>query len=231
MAHPALDKISLHHAIMHHFIQHCHAPSSDWLATYFGVAREQVASAMFALQEYHGVVLHPHCPEVWVAHPFSTGPTCFTVRHGERRWWGNCAWCSLGIAALLGGNDVFIDSYLGADSRPVTVYVDGGRVREDHLLVHFPTPMKRIWDNVIYGDSTVLLFESEAQIDSWTKRHGIPRGDSQPIQRVYQLGATWYGSHLAADWHKWTVDEARAIFVACGLSGPIWDLPHSSATF
>jgi hypothetical protein len=41
--------------------------------------------------------------------------------------------------------------------------------------------MTRVWDNVIYADSTVLFFESDAQIDSWAKRHSIARGDSQPI--------------------------------------------------
>jgi hypothetical protein len=91
--------------------------------------------------------------------------------------------------------------------------------------------MTRVWDNVIYADSTVLLFESDAQIDSWAKRHRIARGDSQPIQRVYQLGDAWYGRHLDEHWHKWTLDEARAIFTKCGLSGPIWELPQSGERF
>jgi hypothetical protein len=71
----------------------------------------------------------------------------------------------------------------------------------------------------------------DAQIDSWANRHNIARGDSQPIQRVFQLGAAWYGHHLDEDWHKWTLDEARAIFAKCCLSGPIWELPHSSERF
>jgi Alkylmercury lyase len=152
------------------------------------------------------------------------------VRQGERSWWGNCAWCSLGIAALLGGNGVSIESSLGADGAPVTVHVDRGRVQEN-LLVHFPTPMTRIWDNVIYGDSTILFFESDSQIDSWAKHHQIARGDSQPVQRVYELGAAWYGRHLDEHWHKWTLDEARAIFTRLELKGPIWELPHSNERF
>src|SRR4030095_16588433 len=86
-------------------------------------------------------------------------------------------------------------------------------------------------DNVIYADSLVLFFESESQIDSWAKRHNIARGDSQPAQRVYELGATWYAHHLDKNWHKWTLEEARAIFTKCGLAGPIWDLPHSDERF
>jgi len=91
----------------------------------------------------------------------------------------------------------------------VSVHVDGGRVRED-LLVHFPVPMTHVWENVIYADSIVLLFETQAQIDAWTECHRIPRGDTQPIQRVYELGAMWYLHHLDQAWHKWSTAEARA---------------------
>jgi hypothetical protein len=225
-----LNKFSLHHVILRNLVDHGFAPTSETLSATFGVKREEVAEVLSALQDYHGVVLHPHRPEVWVIHPFSTAPTCFVVRQGERLWWGNCAWCSLGIAALLGGNGVSIDTRLGADGDPVTVHVQDGRVRED-LLVHFPVPMTRAWDNVIYTDSTVLVFESHAQVDAWAKRHNIGRGDVQPIQRVYDLAAIWYGRHINEDWHKWTMEEAREIFRKVGLSGPIWDLPRSAERF
>jgi len=225
-----LNNSSLHHVIARSLFDHGYAPTGQELASHFGVKEKKIAAALSELQDYHGVVLHPHCPEVWVIHPFSTAPTCFTVRFGERLWWGNCAWCSLGIAALLGANGIAIDTTSGAEGRPVTVHVDGGRVRED-LLVHFPLPMTRAWGNVIHFDSLVLVFESEAQIDAWAKRHSIARGDAQPIQRVYDLAAAWYGRHLDLDWHKWTVAEAREIFKQVGLGGPIWDLPQSAERF
>jgi hypothetical protein len=225
-----LNKFSLHHAIMRHFIDRGFAPTTEDLTSTFRVNSKQLAQVLSELQDYHGVVLHPHCPEVWVIHPFSTAPTCFVVRQGEQLWWANCAWCSLGIAALLGGKDISIDTKLGADGEPATVHVDEGRVRED-LLVHFPIPMTAVWDNVIYADSTVLVFDTQAAIDEWTQRHRIPRGDVQPIQRVYNLAAAWYGGHLDQDWRKWTMAEAREIFRQVGLSGPVWDLPGSAERF
>src|SRR5215469_9395241 len=138
-----LNKISLHHVIMRHLVDQGYAPTSEALATIFDTSLEEIASVLLALQDYHGVVLHPHRPEVWVMHPFCTAPTNFAVRLRERLWWGNCAWCSLGIAALLGGNGIRIDSTLGAEGASVRAHVDGGRVRED-LLVHFPVPMTRV---------------------------------------------------------------------------------------
>lgn len=225
-----LNKFSLHHAIMRHFVDCGFAPTTEALAITFGTNSEKLAQALCDLQDYHGVVLHPHCPEVWVIHPFSTAPTCFVVRNAERLWWANCAWCSLGIAALLGGNDISIGTKLGADGEPVTVHVDNGHVREN-LLVHFPIPMTAVWDNVIYADSTVLVFDSEAAIDEWTERHKITRGDVQPIQRVYELAVAWFGRYLDQDWRKWTMTEARGIFRKVGLSGPIWDLPETTERF
>lgn len=119
---------------------------------------------------------------------------------------------------------------MGAEGRPVTIHLDSGRVRED-LWVHFPIPMARAWDNVIYTCSTMLVFASEKDIDEWSERHAIPRGSAQPIQRAYDFAAVWYGRHLDPDWRKWTVEEEREIFTRFGLEGPIWQLPNTAERF
>jgi hypothetical protein len=225
-----LNNATLHHAIVRHMVDHGCAPSRAALAEYFGVDAERVARALRALQDTHGVVLHPHAPEVWIVHPFSTAPTPFVVRKADRLWWGNCAWCSLGIAALLGGDGITISTTLGAEGEPVTIHVDGGRVREK-LWVHFPIPMSRAWDNVIFTCSTMLVFDSDSAIDEWCARHGFPRGDAQPIQRAYDFARVWYGHHLDPDWRKWSTAEARQIFEQFGLRGPIWALPESAERF
>lgn len=225
-----LNNATLHHAIVQHMVDHGCAPSRVALAEYFGVDVNAVADALIALQDIHGVVLHPHAPEVWIIHPFSTAPTPFVVRQRDRLWWGNCAWCSLGIAALLGGNDVTIDTTLGAEGQSVRIHIDDGGVRE-RLWVHFPIPMSRAWDNVIFTCSTMLVFDSESAIDAWCARHAFPRGDAQPIQHAYDFASAWYGSHLDADWRKWTTGEARQMFAEFGFRGPIWELPASAERF
>jgi Alkylmercury lyase len=225
-----LNSATLHHAILRHLVDRGCAPSLASLARNFGVDTGVMAAALRELQDMHGVVMHPHVPEVWIAHPFSTAPTPFAVRHGARVWWGNCAWCSLGVAALVGGTDVTIQTTLGAEGQPVTVHVDGERVLED-LWVHFPIAMTRVWDNVVYTCSTMLVFDSELAIDGWCARHALPRGDAQPIQRAYDFASIWYGRHLDPDWSKWTLDEARQIFNRLGFRGPVWALPESGQRF
>lgn len=189
-----------------------------------------IERALRDLADNHGCVLHPNAPALWVIHPFSMAPTAFAVQRDDRIWWGNCAWCSLGIAALLGGQGVAIHTTIGGEGEPVTVHVDRHRVRED-LVVHFPIPMARAWDNVIFTCSTMLVFKDEPSVDAWSDRHALPRGDAQPIQTVYEFARSWYGRHLDPGWRKWTISEAREMFRIFGFGGPIWDLPMTDRNF
>lgn len=212
-----LDNSSLHHAIVRHFVDRQHAPSIDQLAAYFGEPREAVIAGLKALQEYHGVVLHPASSEVW-------------VQSAKGSWWANCAWCATGIAALVDGEATFTTT-LGGEAHRATVHIEDGKLLDDNLLVHFPIPMRKVWENVIYTCSTILLFDSEARIDDWCHRHRIPKGDVQPLSRVWEMSRVWYGQHLSPDWKKWSGEEARAIFEKFGLTSPTWDVPTSAARF
>lgn len=219
----------LHHTILTHILKHGFAPEVGELAAALDASEGQVASHLQQLQDEHGVVLHPD-GHIWVIHPFSLAPTNFLVRDEDQEWWGNCAWCSLGIAALL-GRDVTITTTLGANDRQVRVHIREGEVVESSLWVHFPVPMQRAWDNVIYTCSTMLLFDSEAAIDEWCRRHRIEKGDVQPIATIWEFARAWYGDHLRRDWRKWTTAEAQAIFERFGLTGRIWEIEASEERF
>ncbi len=149
-----LDNASLHYAIIKHFLDRQHAPSIDDLAVQFGQPREAVIAGLQALQEYHGVVLHPVSSQIWAIHPFSSAPC-----------------------------------------------------------------------------STMLLFDSEAQIDDWCERHRIRKGNVQPLSRVVEFAKVWYGRHADPAWRKWSSEEAKAIFERFGFIGPIWDIPTNAARF
>jgi hypothetical protein len=77
----------------------------------------------------------------------------------------------------------------------------------------------------------MLVFESVAQIDAWTKRHHIPKGDIQPISDVWQFAKSWYGNHLNPDWEKWTMADAKKMFSEFNLNHPVWDLETSDSRF
>lgn len=225
-----LNNSSLHYAIMRHSVDYGYAPEVTELCEHFGEDEAAVTEALTVLSNDHGVVLHPNSSKIWVIHPFSLAPTNFLVKDGELEWWGNCAWCSLGIVGLL-DKDATITTTLGANGKQIDVHVKDGKVVKDNLYVHFPVPMKNVWDNVIYTCSTMLLFENEVAIDTWCEAHRIRKGDVQPIDKVFEFAKVWYGKHLDPDWVKWSAEEAAEIFERFGLTDPIWDIPVTDSRF
>lgn len=225
-----LNHASLHHFAMRHIVDAGYPPSISEIAAAFTVSDDEVIRRLRALEEYHGVVLHAASSEIWVMHPFSNAPTNFWITSKNGGWWGNCAWCSLGVAALL-DEDVSITTTLGAESKQIIVAVKEGKLLNENLYIHFPIPMAKAWDNVPFTCSTMLLFDSEKAIDDWCHRHNMKRGDVQAIQNIWAFSKVWYGNHLKPNWVKWTAAEAKAIFERFGLTHPIWDIPATQSRF
>ena len=225
-----LNHSSLHHYILDYILKKGHAPELPQLVQHFSVSEEVMTEALEALQEYHGVVLHPDQPKVWVIHPFSLAPTNFLVESARGSWWGNCAWCSLGVAALL-KEDVTIKTSSGAYGEPLLLHIKDGELVEKDLWVHFPIPMRNAWDNVIYTCTTMLLFRDKEEVDHWSQRHNIPKGDIQPAENIWNFSQKWYGNHLNPAWIKWTGEEAKSMFKEFGLTHPIWDLEGGKERF
>lgn len=220
----------LHSRILQFIVDKGFAPEVDELASMLHSTEPEVIEALKALQDYHGVVLHPNHARIWVIHPFSLAPTNFTVRTADREYWGNCAWCSLGVAALLNRN-VTITTVLGADRQQVDIHIQDGELVESSFYVHFPIPMTKAWDNVIYTCSTMLLFESVSDVDRWCQQHRIARGDIQPMHNIWNFAKIWYGNHLNPRWEKWTNRQALDIFEQFGLTHDIWRIPASEIRF
>lgn len=62
-------------------------------------------------------------------------------------------------------------------------------------------------------------------------RHNIPQGDIQPLEKISTFSKKWYGEHLNPAWTKWTVEEAKQIFMEFELDGKIWNLDDSKERF
>jgi hypothetical protein len=219
-----------HYQILRHLVDHGFAPSIEHLAATRNESREAVIARLKNLQRNHGVVLHPRTSEVWVIHPFSTAPTSFWVETERGSWWGNCAWCSLGIVALM-GEDATITTTLGGESTQVRLTISGGTLSGQGRVVHFPIPMKNAWSNVILTCSTILVFDSSSSVHDWCQRHGMPQGDIQPLENIWSLARAWYARHLDPHWSKLTADEAHSLFERFGLTGPIWEVSGGDSPF
>ena len=225
-----LNNSSLHFVVIDILLDRGYAPTVDELSHRFEAERSEMVSALKRLEDYHGVVLHPDSNEIWVMHPFSTVPTGFLVSNGQREWWGNCAWCSLGLAALA-KQPVRIKTSPGFDRSPITLTINDDELDDHSYVVHFPIPMANAWDNVIATCSMMLLFDDDAHVDEWCAKHGKQKGDVRPIAQIWEFAKDWYGKHASPDWKKPTAAEAAALFAEHGLDGPIWSLPKADGHF
>jgi hypothetical protein len=213
---PEMNLSELHYMILNHIIQKGFAPESQTIAAYFGINDLQVVkSKLIELENYHGVVLHPNKEQIWIIHPFSIAPTNFVIETDTNLYWGNCAWCSLGAAALLQPKRVTITTSIGAEAEQVKIEIKDGRVSPLNLFVHFPVPITNAWDNVVYTCSVMLFF-----IMASRSKNGAT-GITSPKAMCNRLNV--YGSLPRPG--------TATIFREAGKSGPVGKpLPYSDPT-
>lgn len=128
--------------------EHGMAPTVTETAATLGLTPDTVRAAFERLHEGHALFLSPVSRDIRMAHPFSCVPTPFRVESGNRAYWANCAWDSLGIPAALHA-DARISARIGDDGEPVQFFIAGGRVQGWDGVVHFPLPFQRWYDDLI----------------------------------------------------------------------------------
>lgn len=225
----ALDGL-VHREVLVSFVQRGFAPTADELARTLASTRPETCAALRRLHVAHGLVLHPGSHEVWIAHPFSSSPSSVWVESAERGWWSPCLWCAMGVVALT-APDATLHARWGGESELARIEVRGGRVTAPECFVHFAAPPRDAWTNVVQWCACVQPFRRVDDVAAWRSRHGVRGGETLPIEKVVELGRVWYGRHLDADWRKWTVAQAQAIFDRLGLSGDFWRLSVSERSF
>ncbi len=210
-------------AVTTYIVEQGFAPDVEALAARLDCTDDDIKASLQRLDESHGLVLHPNSYDIWVAHPFSLAPTAFWVTSERGSWWGNCGWCSLGIAAML-GEDTRIVTRLGAQDEPLELHVRDGRIAPEDVVLHLALPVAKWWDNVIYTCGTILFFRSDAAVDAWCAHRNIPRGQTLSLDQAWNLAQAWYSDYLNPNWRRHSNEEAQAIFENLGLTGPFWAL-------
>jgi hypothetical protein len=111
------------------------------------LAARDVDEALVRLQTSHALALAPGSNNIWMAPPFSAVPTPFPVVCQDRRYWANCAWDALGVAALLGVPSE-TRTQCADCGESLTLRVSSEGVEPSTAVVHFLVPPKRFWDNL-----------------------------------------------------------------------------------
>jgi hypothetical protein len=214
----------LHYHLISHVVETGHAPGFAQLAARAGMSERVTEQALKELAEIHGVILVPNSLKVWSLHPFALIPTSFWVSSVQGGWWANCAWCALAIGAALKAG-VNISASHGAEAERLEFRIDRGVASRDDLLLHFPYPPEKWWENPYCPCGNILFFTSESGIDEWCARHGHPKGSILDIKTGIRLAELWFGDYASADWHRKTPAQAAEIFSELRLDASFWRVP------
>ena len=141
--------LQVRYQIYRFFADHCTAPSCQQIANLLNAENENVRVSFHKLHERHMIFLEHNSDSIRMANPFSAIPTRFKVTSGNRQWWANCAWDSLGIAAAL-KIDVQIKAGYPDSQETVDLQVNHGLVDGENHVVYFPLPCGQWYDDLVF---------------------------------------------------------------------------------
>lgn len=135
--------------VYHYFAETTYPPDVIDTADLFGMAVEESAEYYKELHNRHALFLDLETLTVRMANPFSGIPTDFKVHANGRTYYANCAWDMLGVPAAL-HTDAVIEAVCTESNETVRLEVKDGQVPNSELLVHFPLPFSRWYDDLVF---------------------------------------------------------------------------------
>jgi len=140
---------NVRHFVYSHIADTTRPPSVDETATHFGISTEEASNLYKELHNRHAIFLDLDEMAIRMANPFSGIPTDFKVHANGKTYFANCAWDMLGIPAAL-HCDAVIDAVCTESNNTVQLEVRDGTITNNQLLVHFPLPFARWYDDLVF---------------------------------------------------------------------------------
>ena len=139
----------IRHFVYQHFADTTHPPSVDITGAHFNISKEEAGEYYKELHNRHALFLDLETLTVRMANPFSSIPTDFKVHANGKTYYANCAWDMLGIPAAIHA-DAVIDAVCTESNETVRLEVKDGQVTNNDLLIHFPQPFARWYDDLFF---------------------------------------------------------------------------------
>jgi hypothetical protein len=124
-------------------------PTTGEIAGVLHASSDEVRQAYERLFRNRVLFLETDGETIRMAPPFSGVPTQHRVRVGDRDYFANCSWDSLGIpAALHEEADVF--SRCEQTFEPIHLHVGREGPELERVVAHFAVPASRWWADLVY---------------------------------------------------------------------------------
>jgi hypothetical protein len=136
-------------AIYGWFVEETRAPAVADLAGRLGEDPDAIREAYGRLFRKRVLFLEPDGETIRMAPPFSGVATQHRVRVGDREYFPNCSWDSLGIpAALHASGEVF--SRCEQTLEPIRLRVGREGPEPEAVVAHFAVPAAKWWADLVY---------------------------------------------------------------------------------
>jgi hypothetical protein len=139
----------IRHFVYAHFADTTHPPSVDITAAHFNISIAEAGDYYKELHNRHAFFVDLETLTIRMANPFSGIPTDFKVHANGKTYFANCAWDMLGIPAALHA-DAVIESVCTESNEKVQIEVKDGTITNNQLLIHFPLPFARWYDDLVF---------------------------------------------------------------------------------
>lgn len=131
------------------FAENAQPPALRAVADRFGLGVEETKELYRELDRLHAFFLEPGTLDIRIANPFSAVPTAFPVEANGKRYWANCGWDALGVAAALHA-DARITAACAFTGESIHLEVRGDQLLPTTTVVHFVVPVSRWYEDMIF---------------------------------------------------------------------------------
>ena len=139
----------IRHFVYTHFADTTLPPSVEDIVAHFNISIEEASEYYKELNSRHAFFLEPNTVSIRMAWPFSAIPTDFKVHANSKTYYANCAWDMLGIPVML-HTDAVIEAVCTESNESVQLEIKNGQITNNQLLVHFPLPFSRWYDDLVF---------------------------------------------------------------------------------
>ena len=225
-----LDK-EIRHYIYKTFAEITRPPTTEEVAKHLKKDILSIEQSFKRLAYAHQIVLAPGSYTIWMAHPFSSLPTNYTVAIGSKKYFANWVWDIFGISAILQMNAKgHTPCGCGECNEELNFPIRVNQNMESDWIVHFLVPPKKFWESIGFTWATILAFSSEAHLDHWLKRNRKKKGGTMPIGLCNELATQWYPGRNKKNWKRPGAEETQNMFSSLSLVGEFWNLQWKHIT-
>ena len=135
--------------VYNHFATTAARPSAAAVAGQLGVDAPAVLDAFHRLRAQRLLILEEDGESIRMAPPFSGVPTQHVVAADGRRYYANCAWDALGVAAAL-HKPAVVHSRCEGSGEPLHLHVGLDGPEASDWLFHCLEPAARWWADIVF---------------------------------------------------------------------------------